>query len=783
MPTSKQPRFPHPPLEQGVAQYPTPVIPDFITQSGHIILVEKVSAEKGNYNPQSPAVSNTNPVIYTGRDAKKWPSTLYLVHIRPDETGEFVYRYWANDRTLASQDPWNYGIAYSGGDPSYPTYTREYIVPRSQYASVAVGGQDPVFGAGQGVTLNISGTTATITGTNFSYAVGATIYVYTQSTTTQTTQQQYALGSFPLLTASATTLTYAVQSGATNPSIPVFINPTVISEQQMEPLGEDNPLRSRYVKVKRVYEPIPSTVLVTNEVKPGLMGITAKNDQLVNATANPNPLSVANPITNGSQSVLASTVEHISANKSNLTTVITTGPYSLSGDSLNKYGVTETITESIVAAGTSATTGNLSGNIVPLLVSDDISPIDSTKSQRKQVVMDNVPPALVTYESTADNAIVQNVTSHLSRNISSGVGAFTQPITPASQVVYYPTAATSSNAGASGYATLTFSALPNIAVGDLVSMSGVFASEWGLPNVTATGVLNGYATLTFQTLASTDVLVGDQIKISGQSSNGWAAGTYTATAVYLSTKVVVLSLPVTGASGPTGYAQNTTTKYAVTAVDTTNFIITLSLPVVNDSTNGGTGNYTITQNNSRLLQTSDSDIGFPWVRRISKYLPTAYTSVNGYVQLPPPRTEYKTGQFSFPGLIYTWGDTSSGTTATFTYPQNRLPLDITCTQKHVYTYYDYQPNVSSLKFFKVVAQPWAIKFFGIPKNTIHPSAPISFKNDSSTDNGVTYGIFGGQASTPSIYKIGQQILIGADVQLWQGGIYVQRLIYTQEPLS
>ena len=48
---------------------------------------------------------------------------------------------------------------------------------------------------------------------------------------------------------------------------------------------------------------------------------------------------------------------------------------------------------------------------------------------------------------------------------------------------------------------------------------------------------------------------------------------------------------------------------------------------------------------------------------------------------------------------------------------------------------------------------------------------------------MTYGIFGGQASTPSTYKIGQQILIGADVQLWQGGIYVQRLIYTQEPLS
>ena len=210
MATSKQPRFPHPPLEQGIAQYPTPAIPDFITQSGHIILVEKVSAEKGSYNPQSPAVDDTDPVIYTGRDANKWPDSLYLVHIRPDETGEFVYRYWANDRSLSSQDPWNYGISYDGGDPFYPTYTREYIVPRSQYTAVPVGGKDPVFGAGQPVTLNVSGTTATITGTNFSYAKGANIYVYTQSTTTQTTQQKYALGSFTLIAASSTTLTLSL---------------------------------------------------------------------------------------------------------------------------------------------------------------------------------------------------------------------------------------------------------------------------------------------------------------------------------------------------------------------------------------------------------------------------------------------------------------------------------------------------------------------------------------------------------------------------------------------
>jgi hypothetical protein len=138
----KQPAFPHPPLDVGVAQYPTPVVPDYYTKSGHIILVVKESIEKGNYNPKPLDGS----VTYSGRDANKWPSTLYLVYQQPTPDGEYVYNTYANDRTLASQDPWNYGIDYSLDDPTKPIYTREYIVPRSQYAVVAKGSTDPVFG-------------------------------------------------------------------------------------------------------------------------------------------------------------------------------------------------------------------------------------------------------------------------------------------------------------------------------------------------------------------------------------------------------------------------------------------------------------------------------------------------------------------------------------------------------------------------------------------------------------------------------------------------------------
>jgi hypothetical protein len=142
MATAKQPRFPDPPLEVGVAQYPTPNVPDFYTKDGHIVLVEKVSAEKGAYNPQPLDGS----VVYNKRDAGKWPSTLYLVYQQPSEDGKYVLNFWANDRTLASQDPWNFGLDYSFNNPLSPIITRTYIVPRSQYAPAPLGSVDPFFG-------------------------------------------------------------------------------------------------------------------------------------------------------------------------------------------------------------------------------------------------------------------------------------------------------------------------------------------------------------------------------------------------------------------------------------------------------------------------------------------------------------------------------------------------------------------------------------------------------------------------------------------------------------
>jgi hypothetical protein len=144
----KQIPIPEPALEVGVPQYPTPLVPSFgPSPTGHIVLVVKKSVKKGSYNPQPVDGS----VTYTGRDAGKWPSTLYLVYEKQEETGLYVFQYYANDRTLSSQNAWNSSIGYSSENPAYPIMERIYVMRRSAYGTggfppFALGSVDPVVG-------------------------------------------------------------------------------------------------------------------------------------------------------------------------------------------------------------------------------------------------------------------------------------------------------------------------------------------------------------------------------------------------------------------------------------------------------------------------------------------------------------------------------------------------------------------------------------------------------------------------------------------------------------
>jgi hypothetical protein len=369
MATSKQPPFPTPALEWGVPQYPTPNVPDFSTKDGHIILVEKVSAEKGSYNPQPLDGS----VTYSKRDANKWPTDLYLVYQRPDDTGAFVYNYYANDRTLASQDPWNFGLDYSANNPDFPITSRTYIVPRDQYETVALGSTDPVFGGDQ-----------------------------------------------------------------------------IIAAQKKVELPDDNPLRSRYVGVQRVYETIPGPViegvrvtergdtetitqqtvvagtapdadsllvtqtsvqpvdsvkstktkgsvesyatLTTKSKRAGLLGEVSISDDIVGPATVPDALSL---------SVVDSSVEAISATKSRKRTTTSTGPTLLNGKSIGEFGYI-TSEESIVAYG----------SVFPTPTKDTVDlkkePIDQAKAKLTKSVYES-PEVLNGYQYDADlGLIVEN---------------------------------------------------------------------------------------------------------------------------------------------------------------------------------------------------------------------------------------------------------------------------------------------------------------------------------------------------------------------------------------
>jgi hypothetical protein len=351
MATINRPTFPDPALEVGIAQYPTPNVPDYHTRDGHIILVEKVSIEKGNYNPQPLDGS----VKYAKRDANDWPDDLYLVFQQTEPTGKFVFNYWANDRTLASQDPWNYGLTYSLNHPDYKIVTRTYITPREDYAPVALNAVDPVFGGN-----------------------------------------------------------------------------AIISQQQMVELPDDNPLRSRYVQVQRVYETIPSSVitgkrltergdietldtqivvagtepdadgllvtqtsieaidavkskrtvgsveeystLTTKAKKAGLLGEVDVSDDIVDPATEPDDLTT---------SIIDSTVEAISATKSRKRTTTSSGPNELTAQKISERGDTQTITKTIVAASTGVTDDSLT------LVSSQVDEIDLAKSQKTDVTVES----------------------------------------------------------------------------------------------------------------------------------------------------------------------------------------------------------------------------------------------------------------------------------------------------------------------------------------------------------------------------------------------------------
>ena len=344
------PHFPHPPLEVGVAQYPTPLVPNYndkkggwgINDLGHIILVEKASIEKGSFTPQPLDGS----VIYTGRDANRWPSSLYLVAERPTPEGEFIYRYWANDRTLSSQNLWNYGLDYSSNNPDYPVTSRTYIVPRSQYSTEALGSVDPVFGGTQVISQQKM---IELPEDNPLYSRYVAV------------QRVYESIPGPILSGKQLdsrgdleTITVQTVVAGTEPTADGLL----VTGTSVEPVDS--------VKSTKKLNTVASyATLTTKSKKSGLLGTTSTTDDIVAPSTSPDALSLT---------VLESSVEALTVTKSRKKTTSSSGPTELDGKTIGEFGFVTTA-ESIVAYDSSLPTPTK--NTVKL----DKSPLDLAKSK------------------------------------------------------------------------------------------------------------------------------------------------------------------------------------------------------------------------------------------------------------------------------------------------------------------------------------------------------------------------------------------------------------------
>jgi hypothetical protein len=413
--TPKQPPFPHPPLEVGVAQYPTPLVPNYndktggwnILDQGHIILVEKINIEKGSFTP----LPLDGSVIYTGRDANKWPSTLYLVAEKPTPDGEFCFRYWANDRSLSSQELWNYGLDYSANNPSYPITSRTYIVPRSQYSTITLGTHDPVFGGTQiisqqkmvelpednplasryvavqrvyetipgpvitGKRLDQRGDLETV---NVQTVVAGTSPDSDGLLVTETkvdgvdsvksTKTTASVASYATLTTKTNKAGLLGDTSTTDDIVAPTTNPDALSTTILESIVEQ--LTATKAR-KRTTTSSGPTELDSKEKKAGLLGETTIAQSIVSYGSSPDNLST---------SVVSSSVEAIDAYKSKKTTITSSGPTSLTGDEKKAglLGITETV-ESIVAAGASP------DNLSTTVLQSSVTPIDSAKSKKTTI--------------------------------------------------------------------------------------------------------------------------------------------------------------------------------------------------------------------------------------------------------------------------------------------------------------------------------------------------------------------------------------------------------------
>lgn len=231
------------PLETPFVQYPSPQILDHL-------LVETIDPRKPGYTPLQVGAPHPN--------VKSWPDHRL---VKPEVISiDKVVRYWANDPV--GQSFYNYDQLFSGEDAEKSIFVRRYLYRRDVYAVTGPATKATPFtgvylialssgGSGYNpavpplVTVDGDGTGATAVATVT--ASGEVSYV---TLTSEGSGYSSASVSFSSSQGSGATATAVLQSSS-----------CVLIKEQANELPADDPRRSLYVMVTRVFETLPGPTL------------------------------------------------------------------------------------------------------------------------------------------------------------------------------------------------------------------------------------------------------------------------------------------------------------------------------------------------------------------------------------------------------------------------------------------------------------------------------------------------------------------------------------------
>lgn len=335
-----------PPFGINVSEFVSPSILD------KLVYVD-CDSRVGNYAPI--AVGTAHP------DSTNYPGYVLIHQLPLNKDQKIVRRFYAAARV--NQDLYNFSISYPYGDENYPRYTREYIIPRADYAPVAGMTADPLI-AGLFLVDQKHGRSGDREWDNYFVLVQRS---YEKVPGVIITSENYnQRGDY-------VTKTQQLVEEGTDPDADGLL---VISSS----VDAINTIVA--TKTKEVVSSYAT--LGGKGIDSGLLGYTTITKDIVAAGTAADALELPNGV---AARVIKSDVTPLSATKSERVTIRSTGPISLGGkeNSSGLLGKTNT-NETIVAAGSDASDLEMPDGSTTKIIKSTVEPIDEVKSKRTNVL-------------------------------------------------------------------------------------------------------------------------------------------------------------------------------------------------------------------------------------------------------------------------------------------------------------------------------------------------------------------------------------------------------------